>query len=310
MNSRIATLILLIIGVAVALAVLKTATPFIPPRLTLMSSSTFAPGSSEISAPPASSAPWFLPLPSATLPLILPPGAPPPPTVATSEISYGFGRTELSPYFHRVRLGSVAPGSGFGSYGYISLIPYLSGTTERILVSDWLLQANRGGLFVPRAVSVYDPSGLSDEGVVSLKSGEFFSIYTGVSSPIGKNMRLNKCIGYLENTNRFIPPLPRSCPLPARTELRGFSGQCVDYVYSLGSCGTSAPNPPIPQYDYACRDYLSKLNYRGCFDGHRADLDFLGNEWRAWTQSQFLDPRHDRVLLLDSQGLLVDVYEY
>lgn len=238
-----------------------------------------------------------------------------PPAVSSYDIPKGFSASELSPYFHKIRLGSVFAGS-YNYYGQVSLYASFSSPAsqradndEAINVSGWVLRANNGSQIVPRAVNIYDPSGLASETDVYLKSGNVLYIYTSPSA-IGVNLRLNKCIGYLENTNHFMPSLPMNCPYVPRSEVSNFSGRCQDYIMSLGSCRLPGPNPPIPYSEDACRYYLDRLNYRGCFERYRSDPDFLGYEWRAWSGSRFLDERHDRILLLDKQGLLVDIYEY
>lgn len=142
-----------------------------------------------------------------------------------------------------------------------------------------------------------------------MKSGDTLSIYSN-SSAIGVNFRLNKCMGYLSNTNNFIPSLNFNCPTINRSEIINFTGQCQNYITSLNSCQTPAPNPPISIYDYSCKSYLDKLNYGGCFTSHRSDYDFMSNKWYAWSGSQFLDFQHDRLLLFDRNGLLVAEYTY
>lgn len=224
----------------------------------------------------------------------------------------GFTVSQLSPYYKKVRISSISP-SSFGFYsgsslGLVSLSASLS-TDERINVTGWLLKGNRGSQFIPGAVNVYDPSGLSEESDIYLANGEVINMYTNYS-PIGRNLRLNKCIGYLQNTLAFNPSLPMSCPSVNRSEILNFSGGCQNYILSLGSCALPAPNPPIPQNDYSCQSFLNTLNYRGCFERHRGAPDFLSREWRVWTGSQFVDPQHDRIFLFDKNGLLVDEYIY
>jgi len=36
----------------------------------------------------------------------------------------------------------------------------------------------------------------------------------------------------------------------------------------------------------------------------------LSHEWRVWTGHKFLDYYHDKLLLLDKNGLLVDLRQY
>ncbi|MDO8536964.1 MAG: hypothetical protein Q7R94_01815, partial [bacterium] len=230
-------------------------------------------------------------------------------------IPAGFTAKDLSPYFHKIRIGTVYSGSEY-SDGQVSLYASFyssdqSGVpgTVSINVSGWFLRAREGSQIVPQAVNVYDPSGLTAEADIYLKEGDALNIYTGTSA-ISKNLHLNKCLGFLENTNHFTPSLPKSCPYVERQEISGFSGECQDYILSLGSCGLPEPNPPLPENDYGCRAYLNAINYKGCFERYRADADFLSREWWAWTGSKFLDERHDKLMLLDRKGLLVDLYEY
>ncbi|MEK7195313.1 MAG: hypothetical protein AAB655_01310 [Patescibacteria group bacterium] len=224
------------------------------------------------------------------------------------DIPKGFTEADLSPYFKKISIGSLSPGSIY-SYGTVSLKTSFS-TNEAINVTGWVLRANRGSQIIPRAVDIYDPSGLAPERDIFLRKYDYLYIYS-TTSAIGKNLRLNKCVGYLENYNKFTPSLPRSCPYVNRSEISYLSGKCQDYILSLGGCRLPASSPPIPATDYdACRAYLDTINYKGCFDKYRVDADFFSHEYRAWSGSRFLDERHDKVLLLDRDGLLVDLREY
>jgi len=230
------------------------------------------------------------------------------PAIDQRNIPAGFTARDLSPYFGKVRFGSVSPGYS-GSYSQVSLYAYMK-EGESVNITGWLMKGNKGTRYVPQAVAVYDPSGLASETDIFLKSGETVNIYS-TTSAIGKNLRLNKCVGYLENASRFTPSLYVSCPYVDRSEIQYLSGECQNYILSLGGCKLPDANPNIPMYDYACRAYLDILNYRGCFDRHSNDPDFSSKEWRVWIGSgQFLDSLHDRVLLFDRQGLLVDERTY
>ena len=228
-------------------------------------------------------------------------------TIDPSQIPSGFSLKDISPYFGKMRL-SVSPGY-YGSYSQISIYDGMQSSEGTVNVTGWLLRGNRGNQYVPKAVSVYNPSGLTPESDIYLKNGDVLTIYS-TYSVIGVNFRMNKCIGYLANTNKFNPPLYQGCPYLNRSEIINFTGQCQNYILSLGSCQMPAANPPIPINDYSCAQFLSKLNYGGCFEKHRNDYDFLKNQWYAWSGSQFLDFQHDRLLLFDRQGLLVTEYAY
>ncbi len=228
------------------------------------------------------------------------------PHINLSEIPLGFTIRDLSPYFKKVGV-SASPGS-FGSYSQVSLYGYFNGS-KPVDVTGWLLKGNRGSVYVPQAVDSYDPSGVTGESDINLKNGDVIYLYSTISA-IGRNLRLNKCIGWLANTNQFSPPLSLSCPGVNRSQLINFTGQCQGYILSLASCQIPNQNLLFLKNDYECQAFLDKLNYGGCVAGHRNDYDFFSNQWLVWTGSQFLDFQHDRLLLLDKQGLLVTEYSY
>lgn len=231
----------------------------------------------------------------------------PPSTIDPREIPEGFTVHQLSPWFHKVRIGSFSPGD-FSYRGSISLYTYLK-EGELVNVTGWKLQGNYGGTIIPRAIDIYEPNGLTPEGEIYLHSGDYVNMYTNTSA-IGKNLHLNKCLGFLEQYNKFDPALPQNCPVDYPQGVTTLSGRCQDYLRSLGYCRVPESDPPVPYDDYACREFLKTINYAGCFDRHRFDKDFLDREWRVWIGARFADARHDRILLLDRQGLLVDMYTY
>lgn len=235
-------------------------------------------------------------------------GEPQPPAISPEDVPKGFTLKDLSPYFHKVRFGSVSPGYG-GYTGSISLYPNL-GEKESVNVTGWSIRGNTGSYFIPQAVKLYDPSGLALEGDLYLRSGEVVNVYSAASA-VGKNFRINKCMGYLGQTTNFEPPLYTNCPYVDQRDIAHLSGECQNYILSLGGCRLPDDNPPISIRDYRCLDYLDDFNYRGCFDKHKNDADFLSNEWRVWIgNAQFLDPLHDQVRLYDRRGLLVDEQLY
>ncbi len=229
-------------------------------------------------------------------------------TIATSAIPQGFTRNQLSPYFHKIRF------AGISFPGNVTLSGSFGEDTVAIEVSGWYIKSARGGQFVPQAINVYDPTGLGQETDIYLKPNDVLRMFSSVSA-IGKNFRLNKCIGSLENTNHFTPSLPGYCqPLyKDYSEISGFTGKCQDYISSLNSCiSPDFSSTNIPRDDYACQSYLqNNFGFKGCFDKYRGDADFLTNEIWAWTgNDRLFDERHDRVLLFDRAGRVVDEYVY
>ncbi|MDE1970604.1 MAG: hypothetical protein KGI50_03440 [Patescibacteria group bacterium] len=244
-----------------------------------------------------------------------PSASPSSPTVSAStstpinpyDIPAGFSANDLSPYFHKIRFSTAYPGYG-SSYGQVALSSNFY-DDEHIDITGWLIQGNQGSQIVPHAINVYDPTGLAPETDIIMKQNSIVRMYS-TASAIGRNLQLNECSGYLANANSFTPELPLTCPRPTDSEISGYSNPCQDYVSSLSTCGAPAANPPGLEYDNACRSYLLTLNYRGCYERHVNDVNFLGNEWWVWTNNNFVATRRENLRLFDNNHLLVDTYQY
>jgi hypothetical protein len=259
-----------------------------------------APSQTYISPSPAPNV--SLPSPAQTIPDYL--------------IPSGFTRSQLSPYFGKARVS--AQYNSFYTY-YPSQFTIYGGLSSggKVDVTGWRIRTNHGEIVVPQAIGVYNPSGLSSQGDIILSANDYVNIYVG-NSPIGKNFRLNKCTGYLANDYVFFPPLPQNCPASSRSDTSYLSGPCQNYINSLWGC--KVPDKSSDSFyasiggssrdEVNCRAFLDTINQDGCFKKHRFDSDFFSNEWRAWINSYILDSQHDRVLLLDKQGLLVNEYTY
>jgi hypothetical protein len=231
-------------------------------------------------------------------------------TINPSQIPAGFTVNELSPYFKKITFGGVSAGNAY-SYGTITLSTYGLAASDTVDITGWQIKTNRGGEYIPQAVDLYDPSGLAAASDIVVGRNQSVYIY---SSPGPFNLRLNKCIGYIGNSNKFTPALPENCPYVDQQAISkmGFTGACENYIYSLGSCQAPDPNNiQIPRTDYSCQNYLeNNFNYKACFNAHVGDADFLSNQWWVWTGSSPMDQYHDIINLFDKSGLLVDEYSY
>ncbi len=152
-------------------------------------------------------------------------------SISPRDIPEGFTLEQLSPYFKKIRLSDMSAGS-VTSLGRVGLSTPGLEKEEGVNVTSWLIKGRRGGQHIPKAVEVYDPSGLTVESDIVLKKGETLNIYTSTSA-IGRNLRLNKCIGYLQNTSKFVPALPKDCPRPNRSEVQNFSSRCCLSMITL-----------------------------------------------------------------------------
>lgn len=236
------------------------------------------------------------------------------------QIPSGYGRSDLSVYFQKIRISSAYTSySSYPNYYPQTQIQLYSGLAkgETIDITGWKIKSNRQEFTIPPAINVYSPSGLSQSSDIVISGNASVGIYSS-KSPVNANFRLNKCAGYLENTYDFNPPLPQNCPTVSKSEISYLSGDCQNYVSSLWGCKVPDVNVynsfPGNDQGNACRQFLSNISFNSCFQKHSGDADFLSSEWRVWlnwtASSPILDSQHDKVLLLDRQGLLVDQYTY
>jgi hypothetical protein len=229
-------------------------------------------------------------------------------TINPADIPAGFTAAQLSPYFGDVTIGGASAAT-FYSYGTITLYDNDYNSTSTIDITGWELKSDIGNEFVPQAVNLYDPTGFAPASDILLKTGDTVYLYS-TSAPF--NLRLNECSGYMADVADFVPALPLTCPYISQSQLQNFSGQCQQFIQSIGTC--QMPNfssPQIPETDYACMQYLeNNFTYRSCFDQHSGDANFLSNQVWVWTGSNIVDQYTSKMYLFDQDGLLVNEYGY
>lgn len=221
-----------------------------------------------------------------------------------------------SPLYGQVRIASLVRASPFpGTGGEVSISADWS-LKNPIDVTGWGVRGNKGTVvFIPQAVPDYNPNtfvGLQNTDIM-LESGGRVVVY-GSRNPISVNFRLNKCTGYMNEAYKFDPSLPNECPQINYARTASLSGRCQDFVRTLNVCVT----PKLDAYNQAngyvedeCRTLVARQNQTACYTDHRGDADFFSKEWRAWNGVYMpFDADHDRLVLYDKQGLIVDEYIY
>lgn len=195
----------------------------------------------------------------------------------------------------------------------------LGSTPTAVNITGWTIENSKKDKYaVPKAYNI--PYIDADTADILLPPGGDIYIVTG-RQDFGMNFRENGCIGYFNQYYQFTPSLYGSCmDRQSSSQIRsrfldmGLSGECIDFVNSLPSCS-------IPTFTFEnsgkignnCIDYISKnINYNGCVKNYRNDKAFLRNVWHVYIgrQQKLFDAKHDRVILRDSQGLIVDQFEY
>lgn len=229
-----------------------------------------------------------------------------------------------SPYKGVVHISSVQRGSTVVSEEY-AVIRYGGsffgfGTTKSnqalpVNITGWQIGTPRSSAFIPRAFTIPEID-LSERDILLPPGGEAI-IVTGTPA-YTRNFRENQCVGYFTESNSFTPGLSSSCPdRPGRSLLLDmkFNGACIDAIEGISSCRTPASRGPFAPavVGQACLDFMNEnFNYFGCVKNLRDRRDFLESTWRVSLKrgQKLFDPRHDRVLLRDESGLLVDEFEY
>jgi len=211
-----------------------------------------------------------------------------------------------------VRLSSISP-----SYGTVNNFQAPSSLTisfslkpgESLDLTGWEIKSKGDQTYIPQAVNVYLPGGFGSPQDIIVKDNGYLNIYSA-QGPAGQNMRLNECIGYLNNTYQTNYLFPNSCPAlyQSRADIVNFSSGCQDYITSLGSCAAPDLNNQSIAYDAACKQFLAdRANYGGCFSAYRNDPNFLSNQWFIFLGDyHFLNQEHDKVDLYNKSGQLID----
>ncbi|MEK7604389.1 MAG: hypothetical protein AAB442_01140 [Patescibacteria group bacterium] len=235
--------------------------------------------------------------------------------ILTGGIPFG----EVSPYRGVVSINHGISGAGsVDPRNESTWISVGAGAGVPVDITGWTLLSEATGKSAPIPQGTDIPS----SGVVNaiqdivLSPGERAIIISGYS-PIGASFRENKCIGYYATFQKFSPSLPYNCPLPS-TELTTFYGggyirdpNCIDYINTLPRCQVVL-SPPTT-ISGACQSFAIKyLNYNGCVETHRSDVDFRGNTWRVYLgrTAPLWRSTHEVVKLLDSKGRTVDAFSY
>lgn len=217
-------------------------------------------------------------------------------------------RVKISSYLDKVKISSVSP----GQYPYSIMRITLTNQITAINLTGWTLTSNTVKYSIPTAANIYNPSS-SQADSVNLKNGDSL-IVLGQPSPINANYHFNKCLGYL-NSSPSPTPSPNfynNCPRPDQSEITNLNISCQDFISRLANCQI----PKTLDYedyniDSACLNFMNnRLNYNGCVQRYRYDSDFFSREWYVYSGNNFLLPDHDKLILRDNAGLLVDVYSY
>ncbi len=203
------------------------------------------------------------------------------------------------------------------------LVLYANPNNARpINISNWSLQSMVSDEWIglPQGVEVFAVGEVNELQDIYLRPGERAIIATR-RSPVGLSFHVNRCSGFLEDTQDFQPPLRTRCIvptelLPATVEnIRTYGDECVTFTHNLRSCTyVTADTRGVDTLSQACRDRIQpRLTQNYCTSIHASDADFYApREWRIFLNQDAPLWREDYevVRLLDEEHRTIDVINY
>lgn len=190
---------------------------------------------------------------------------------------------------------------------------------ESISITGWQLESiiSKKKVTIGGATEVYVSGLVNSEPPLRLAPGESVIISTGMS-PIGASFKVNKCSGYLEQFQDFSPKLSKQCPRP-NDEFEEIVSSipttdlvCEDFVDDISRCEMELTAFPAGASSQ-CTEFVSDtLNYTGCVDNHRNDLNFFNDQWRVFLgrDTELWREKRETIRLIDNSGKVVDTYTY
>lgn len=133
---------------------------------------------------------------------------------------------------------------------------------------------------------------------------------------INTSFQENKCEGYLSKTYPFTPYLNNNCPRPeSESGAESVSLQCYDYMKTIYSCQDPSKDDKT-RHDAQttiCQRFMDQVtNYKGCYDRHVGDSNFLSRDWRVFLgrKTEMWASRNESIRLYDRAGKLVTQVSY
>ncbi|MEX1013668.1 MAG: hypothetical protein WDZ80_00725 [Candidatus Paceibacterota bacterium] len=207
---------------------------------------------------------------------------------------------------------------------------------ELLNLTGWRIQSNTNYITVPQAVNFFnvsEPENNVESDIVVRDDHRIriYIVYEGYYEDYEDeepndpevdwddlwrgNLRLNTCTGYLNEEYETRPDFPNSCPGPETSTYTHLSGECQNYIRRVRNCEIPDRSEVYSfrgEQGLSCRNFiLNYFNPEACFNTNSGNQDFLEDEWRVWIEKDdVFDELHDRILLLNSKGEVIDEYIY
>jgi hypothetical protein len=190
--------------------------------------------------------------------------------------------------------------------------------TGTIPITGWTLKSSstNNSVSIPKGIYLFFAGTQNLEEEVYVKANDVVYVVTGIS-PNGYGFKTNKCSGYLEQFQNFIPYIDLKCPLPKNEDLSGIpkiviNDACFEHINRMPRCKIQTKSLPA-NWSYECTNFIyNKINYPSCVNTHKNDKDFYLGEWRLYLKRSDIlwkDSREE-IVLYDNLGKIVDKLKY
>ncbi|MDD2697012.1 MAG: hypothetical protein PHE52_02550 [Candidatus Pacebacteria bacterium] len=229
--------------------------------------------------------------------------------VDSTPATIAFG-TNLSPYFGKLKFSNITQTS-------IILASYLS-DSERIDITGWQIKGSKGTIVIPKGVELYLPSTPFSQTDILVKKNDRVNVLSGTSPLTIRSFKPNKCFGYLKDYYTSLSTFSYSkiCPKIDCKDTMYFSAACQTEAQKLQNCLRPTYTTFSSVYfDPSCNEYINNyisenLNYEGCVENYYADKDFYKEGWYVYAGPSLFCRCVDSLYLYDTNGLLVDRFDY
>lgn len=229
----------------------------------------------------------------------------------TAQPKSGYSRYESTVTIARVQR-SIDPAK---EYVTVRNGSFFNRTEASVSLNGWTIESRKGGrIKIPDAEEV-PMIDTNTQPIVFAPGGE--TIITSGATTFGRSFRENSCTDYFSQNHSFSPSLASCSAIPFNAQElldAGYNSECVDFIQGVARCRIPAiPYEKSGRIGNACIEYITDTySYTGCVGRFRDSEDFFKKTWRVFLNqpSHIFDILHDRVILRDSEGLIVDEFEY
>lgn len=192
---------------------------------------------------------------------------------------------------------------------------FLNRTEASVPISGWTIESRKNGRIVVPSAEEIPMIDAGTRQIILPPKGEI--IITSGATTFGRSFRENVCTGYFTQYHSFTPSLATCSAISFDAQRlldSGYNGDCVDFIKGIARCRIPAiPYEKSGRIGSACIDHITNTySYSGCVARFRDEKTFFKNTWRVFLNqpSHIFDTLHDRVIVRDSEGLIVDEFEY